>query len=156
LKGGLHMYSQNTWNPNIQRSWVPCLLRDDDRYVLRAKDVGDDVQTTGDKIYLHYRVPASGFLSNQRLFVDGVRIGLNNADAQNFVSEVMLLGVHHAGANGIWEQNTQMNSQGDHVLPINPAQDLSRFPAADLRITLKSTTPCILRIAYTLVSVSYR
>ena len=60
------MYSQSTWNPNLQRSWVPCLIRDDDRYVLRAKDAGEEVQTTG-TIYLHYRVPAAGFLGNNRL-----------------------------------------------------------------------------------------
>jgi hypothetical protein len=44
---------------------------------------------------------ASDFLSNQRLFVGGVLVGLNNADAQNFVSEVMLLGVTHAGSKGV-------------------------------------------------------
>ena len=149
------MYSQSTWNPNLQRSWVPCLLRDDDRYVLRARDTGEEVQTTG-KIYLHFRVPAAGFLGNQRLFVDGVRIGLNKADAQNYVSEVKLLGVNPAGCTEIWEQNTQLNSQGDHILAVNPAVDLSKFPATDFRITLQSTTPGALRISYTLVSTSHR
>jgi hypothetical protein len=149
------MYSQSTWNPNLQRSWVPCLLRDDDRYVLRAKDGGEEVQTTG-TIYLHYRIPAASFLGNNRLFVDGVRIGLNRANAQNFVSKLVLLGINPKGASHIWEQNTQLNSQGDHIINVAPAVDLSQFPTTDFRITLESSTPGALRIAYTLVSTNYR
>ena len=94
------MYSQSTWNPNLQRSWVPCLLRDDDRYVLRALDGGEEVQTTGE-IYLHYQIPAAGFLGNNRLFMDGVRIGLKKANPQNFVSKIVLLGITHNGATHI-------------------------------------------------------
>ena len=149
------MYSQSTWNPNLQRSWVPCLIRDDDRYVLRAKDAGEEVQTTG-TIYLHYRVPAAGFLGNNRLFIDGVRIGLNKANPQNFVSQVKLLGVTPNGARGIWEKTLQLNAQGDNIIDVNPAVDISQFPATDLRITLQSSTPGALVIAYTLVSTNYR
>ena len=149
------MYSQSTWNPNLQKSWVPCLLRDDDRYVLRARDVGEEVQTTG-KIYLHYRIPAAGFLGNNRLYVDGVRIGLNKANPQNFVSEVKLLGINPNGVTRIWERNTQLNSQGDHIIPVNPAVDLSQYPTTDFRITLQAATPGAIRIAYTLVSTNYR
>ena len=149
------MYSQSTWNPNLQRSWVPCLLRDDDRYVLRALDGGEEVQTTGE-IYLHYRIPAAGFLGNNRLFVDGVRIGLNKANPQNFVSKIVLLGITHNKATHIWEQNTQLNTPNDHIINVNPAVDLSQFPTTDFRITLQSATPGATRIAYTLVSTNYR
>jgi hypothetical protein len=81
---------------------------------------------------------------------------LNNADSRNFISEVKLLGVNHNGCNSVWNHNGQLNSQGDHILPVNPPQDLSRYAATDLRVTLKTTNPSVLRIAYISVSINYR
>lgn len=150
------MYSQDSWQREEQRNWIPCLLRDDDRYALWARDGGDDVQTTGNKIYLHYRIPTSGFLNRRRLFVDGIRIGLRQADSNNFISKAVLLGVNHTGCDHVWEHNANMNSEGDHVFPVNPPQDMSRFAAADLRVTLKVTKPSVLRVAYISVSINYR
>lgn len=72
------------------------------------------------------------------------------------ISKTVLLGVNHSGCDRVWEHNANMNTEGDHIFPVNPPQDLSRFVATDLRVTLKITNPSELRIAYLAVSINYR
>lgn len=137
-------------------TWIPCLLRDDDRYVVRARTTGDDVQTTGSKIYLHYRSPMAPFTSNQRLFCSAVRIGINDADQQNSIYNVRLIGVSHMKGTPLWTQDVNLTSQADNQIKVNPQQNLSSFPVTDLRLTARTSVSGKLRIAYVMLGCYYR
>lgn len=136
-------------------TWIPCLLRDDDRYVVRARTKGDDVQTTGPKIYLHYRSPMAPFTANQRLFCNTIRVGINAADQQNSIYNINLIGVSHMKGTQLWTQEVNLARQADNQIQVNPPQNLSSFPVTDLRLTARTSGPGKLRIAYVMLGCYY-
>jgi hypothetical protein len=96
------------------------------------------------------------FTSNQRLFCSAVRIGINDADQQNSIYNVRLIGVSHMKGTPLWTQDVNLTSQADNQIKVNPQQNLSSFPVTDLRLTARTSVSGKLRIAYVMLGCYYR
>ena len=135
----------------IVKTWIPCLLRKDDRFQVQAKNEGDILTSTGYFI-LHYRIPTQALRGpklTRELHVDGFRVGVNQADSRNYINEIRLLGVSYNGASVVWKEAKNLTRQGETEFTIKPsAADLSDYAAFDVALLGRTMDRERLAIAY--------
>jgi hypothetical protein len=136
----------------IVKTWIPCLLRKDDRFQIQAKNEGDILNSTGYFI-LHYRIPTQalrGPKNTRELHVDGFRVGIYRADSRNYINEIRLIGVTYHGATVVWKESTNLTRQEEKEYTIqgSTGADLSDFAAFDVALLGRTMDRERLAVAY--------
>ncbi len=138
----------------IDKAWVPCVLEDitiDAPFYVGGINYTASTDQDFQALFL---LPRGTSKDGLRLFVDGLKIGIYEANPSDFIARVMVYATTFEGPEILLNDDTPRITKGSFSYSI-PAFDTSKFEKVIVRIWCNTSQPKGLDVSSVLLSCYY-
>ncbi len=135
-------------------AWVPCVLEDvsiDTRLYMGGPYYTSPSDTDFQALFL---LPLPTMKGSQRLHVSGLKLGLFDANPNDYVGRIMVYGANYNTYQNLLDDSTPRNAKGTYTYPIT-LTDVSGHEKVVVRLFCVASAPKGLDISSVLIQCQY-